>query len=121
MWLFLLIPLRKAISTESSRRDILIHMIADRFIFKNYQIYALPLFHHHTKTRMGLSKPGVSFYSQWSGGYKFRIILVSPIYCVAGSAKTHFCTLLIGKSKGEVQKSSEIGTHIFHSLFDEIL
>jgi len=47
---------------ESSRRDLFIDMVVDRFIFKNNQITLSPCFTFTPKTRTGLPETGVSFY-----------------------------------------------------------
>jgi len=47
---------------ESSRRDLFIDMIVDRFIFKNNQFTLCPCLTFIPKTGVGLSKIGVSFY-----------------------------------------------------------
>jgi len=47
---------------ESSRRDLFIDMIVDRFLSKNNQITSSPSFTFTPKTRTGLPKTGVSFY-----------------------------------------------------------
>ena len=47
---------------ESSRRDLLIDMVVDRFIFKNNQITPSHCFTFVPKTGVGLPKKGVIFY-----------------------------------------------------------
>jgi len=62
IWLFLKIPVGITISMESSRRDLFINMVVDRFIFKNNQMTLSPCFTFIPKTGMGLPKSGISFY-----------------------------------------------------------
>jgi len=47
---------------ESSRRDLLIDVVVDRFIFKNNQMTISPFFSFIPKTGVGLPKIGVNFY-----------------------------------------------------------
>jgi len=47
---------------ESSRKDLFIDMVVERFILKNNQITLLPCFTFIPKTGVGLTKTGVSFY-----------------------------------------------------------
>jgi len=47
---------------ESSRRDLFIGMVVDRFIFKNNQITLSPCFTFIPKNSVGLPKIGVGFY-----------------------------------------------------------
>jgi len=47
---------------ESSRRDLLIDMVVDRFILKNNEITLSPCFSFLPETGVGLPKAGLSFH-----------------------------------------------------------
>jgi len=57
-WLFLKII---AISMESSRRDLVIEMIVDRFIFKNNKIALPPVSPSYIKQMWDYLKQGLAF------------------------------------------------------------
>jgi len=62
IWLFLKIALRTTISMESSRRDLFIGMVVDRYIFNSNQDTPSPCFTYMPKPGVGLPKIGVSLY-----------------------------------------------------------
>jgi len=62
---------------ESSRRDLFIGMVVDRFIFKNNQMTLFPCSTFIPKTRTGLPKTGVSFYCVGRDIIEDRVFLFS--------------------------------------------
>jgi len=68
---------------ESSRRDLFIAMVDDRFIFKYNQISipALPLFHLHTQ-EWGHLKQRLVFTMNLPGVVRFQLFLSREILCL---------------------------------------
>jgi len=73
---------------ESSRRDLFIDMVVDRFIIKNNQITLCALFHLHTQTRCGWA--WVWNYLKLKKNVLFIFLLRKPIIEAVLRALMHF-------------------------------
>jgi len=76
-WLFQKISLSLTILVKSSRRDLFIDTVVQKFIFKNKLIALLSRFTSIPKTGIGLPKTGISFYCAVSG-ICYCIIIFRP-------------------------------------------